>query len=106
MIDMNNHQRDLTEYLIDELRDRDILFNEYLLETIVEIALYYYEYTDSDDENELNNYLYNSLINVGYVPRQFILNTVSTMIIEYMKDNELIAREGNILFTFENEEEE
>ena len=103
---MSEHQRYLTEYLIDELRYRDIVLKEYLLETIVEIALYYFGYTDSDDENELNNYLYNSLINVGYVPKQWIINHVTEMILDYMHENELLNKDERIIFTFEDEEEE
>jgi hypothetical protein len=103
---MTDHNKYLTEYLIDELRYRDIVLKEYLLETIVEIALYYFGETDSDDENELNNYIYNSLINVGYVPKQWIINHVTEMILNYMDDNELLNKDYGIVFTFEDDEEE
>lgn len=103
---MLDHNRYLTEYLIDELAARDIYFNEYLLESIVEIALYYFEYSDSSDENELSNYIFDSLVNMGYAPKQWILNNVSEMIIDYMVENGLIDDSNNIIFTFEDKDDD
>jgi hypothetical protein len=96
----------LTEYLIEELAERNIVFNEYLLETIVEIALYYFEYSDDTDEVQLSNYIFDSLVNMGYAPKQWVLDSVSGMIIDYMVDNEAIEDNGEIHFTFEDDETE
>ena len=103
---MLDHQRQLTEYLIEELAERNIVFNEYLLETIVEIALYYFEYSDDTDEVQLSNYIFDSLVNMGYAPKQWVLDSVSGMIIDYMVDNEAIEDNGEIHFTFEDDETE
>jgi hypothetical protein len=103
---MLDHQRRITEYLIDELRERNIVFNEYLLETIVEVALYYFEYSDDTDETQLSNYIFDSLVNIGYAPKQWVLDTVSGMIIEYMIDNQVIDDKSEIHFTFEDDENE
>jgi hypothetical protein len=103
---MLDHQRQLTEYLIEELAERNIVFNEYLLETIVEIALYYFEYSDDTDEVQLSNYIFDSLVNMGYAPKQWVLDTVSGMIVDYMIDNGAIEDKGEIHFTFEDDDQE
>lgn len=100
-----NHERNLYNFLTENLLDFDIVLSEYLLETIIDVAMFYFDKADYLEAQELEHYLHESLDGLGHNANRKTIHITSQLIVDYFDEQGLLRDERTIVINIGDDDE-